>query len=248
LRLKLSLVVALLSAAWLFGKGSSGSPQEQIRALRTQAELFEKQGDWEKACRAYEELIKLDRNLPNVKQKYRYCVRRLLQVYRHRDETYRKDVLSLKYAHALRLYEIVSFYLLETSLDKRKLDAGLLFRKGLDEFKSALADPLFCKVHLNGLRPEQTREFRAYLEKTFGPITILTRDQALEAVREVAMKSLTTFKLNATTTVMEFVCGACHAVDEYSFYLTPNQLKDLYETWTGEYVGVGIRLTMQDGR
>jgi carboxyl-terminal processing protease len=223
---------------------------EKIRQLRKQADQYERQRDWEKACEVYERLLGYGRNLPELRERYRNALRRFYQVRRHsRDDTYLKDVLSLKYSQALRLYEVVLYNLLEGSLDKQKLNPGLLFRKGLEELINALADPVFCQAHLRGLRPEDTRVFRNYLQRAWGaPAGVLTREQVVDQVREIAMKALSGLNLNATTVVMEFACGSCYAIDDYTVYLTPSQFRELADLLKGEYVGVGLRLAVVGGK
>jgi len=224
----LGITAALLCGLWLLSPAlASPVSPEKIKQLRKQAAKYERQYNWEKACEVYEQLLRLNSQLPEVRARYRHALRRYYQVRRHQDSTYRKDVLTLKYSQSLRLYEIVQFNLLEGSLDKHRLDAGRLFRKGLEEFISALADPTFCETHLRGLRPEQTRDFRTYLRQQWGsPASPLTREQAADQVRAVAMKALSVLRLNATTTVMEFTCGSCYAIDEYNVYLTPGQARN----------------------
>jgi carboxyl-terminal processing protease len=47
---------------------------------------------------------------------------------------------------------------------------------------------------------------------------------------------------------MEFACGACYALDEYTLYLTPNQLRELCDALRGEYAGVGLTLRHSDNK
>ena len=246
----LSILAALLLGAWLLAPvfAASLSP-EKLKQLRKQADHFERQRDWDKACETYEEMLRLDRNVPGVRQRYRNALRRFYQVRRHRDATYLKDVLGLKYSQARQLYEVVLFNLLEGALDRQKLTASQLFHKGLEELVSALADPTFCQAHLHGLQPSDTRDFRTYLQRHWGsPGAVLTREQAVDQVRAVAMKALNVLNLNATTTVMEFTSGACYAIDDYTVYLTPGQFRELADLLKGEYVGVGLRLAVVDGK
>lgn len=227
---------------------TSASSAADIEGLRLQAMQLEQQFAWDRACDIYEEILRLNRNLPDVRQSYRHCLRRANQVYRHQDATYRKDVLGLKYELAVRLYETVFLHLLDNSLEKRKVEPGRLFRKGLEEFSCALADPFFCQQHLRGKTPNDTLEFREYLRKKFGEPVTLTRTDAFELVREVALKAKKALELNATATVMEFTCGACYALDDYTMYLSPGQLRVLSDTLKGEIVGVGIWVEQRDGR
>jgi carboxyl-terminal processing protease len=250
-RYGLRITAVLLLGVWLLTPALAAPlPPEKVRQLRKQADRYERLRDWEKACEVYERLIGCGHNPPEIRQRYRNALRRYYQVRRHRDDdTYTKNVLSLNYSQALRLYEVVLYNLLEGSLDRQKLEPGQLFRKGLEEFVNALADPTFCQAHLRGLRPEDTRAFRNYLQHTWGaPGAPLTREQVVEQVREIAMKALRGLNLKATTVVMEFTCGSCYAIDDYTVYLTPSQFRELADLLKGEYVGVGLRLAAVDGK
>ncbi len=246
----LSVVAALVCGAWLLIPDAQALPPERVKQLRKQAETFERASDWEKACDAYDRLIRFGHSDAKLRERQRYCLHRYQQVRRHRDDiTYREDVLTLKYPQALRLYEVVVYNLLEGSLDRQKLDPARLFRKGLEELTNALACPVFCQIHLRGLRPSDTRDFRNYLQRTWASAsTILSREKAVEAVRAVAMTAETTLKLDSTVTVMEFACGACHAVDDYTAYLTPRQFCELADLLKGEYAEIGLRLAVENGR
>jgi carboxyl-terminal processing protease len=250
-RAGLCVTVALSCGLWLLAPALAAPvPPEKLKQLRKEAEKYERQHNWERACEVYEQLLRLNNNSPGIRARYRHALRRYYQVRRHQDISYRKGVLTLKYSQSINLYEVVLYNLLEGALDKHKLTPGLLFRKGLEELTNALADPTFCQTHLRGLRPERTREFRTYLQRTWGSsASVLTREQAVERVREVAMKALSVLKLDSTTTVMEFTCGSCYAIDDYTVYLTPGQFRELADLLKkGEYVGVGLRLAVVNNK
>ncbi len=248
-RHRLHVLAALLVGLLLLTPAFAALDAKRVRQLRKQAEAYERQHDWDRACETYETLLRLDRTLPGVRDRYRNALRRYYQVKRHRDDTYQKYVLTLKYPQALRLYEFVLVNLLEGALDKQRLEPGRLLRKGVEELSNALSDPTFCQAHLRGLRPQDTEAFRDYLRRYWVlPGAVLTRAQVLEQVREVAMRALTALDLNPTTAVMEFTCGACYAIDDYTVYLTPGQFRELAELLKGEYVGVGMRLAAVDGK
>jgi carboxyl-terminal processing protease len=247
-----ALTAALLASVWLLAPAEAApSPEkaEKIKVLKARAESAERISDWAVACDAYEKILALNRNLPAVRERYRNALRRYYQVRRHQDRVYRDEVLSLKYTQALHLYEIVLHNLLRGSLEKQKADPGRLFRKGVEEFRHALADPVFCQVHLKGMRPQDTRAFRDQLQRRWGSGgTLLTREQAVDQLREVVNRSVGALGLSATTVVMEFTCGACYALDDYTAYLTPNQFRELTELLKGEFVGVGLRLGTENSK
>jgi carboxyl-terminal processing protease len=216
--------------------------------MRQQAEVFEKQADWDKACDVYEAILRLRRDLPEVKERYVYCVRRLWQSRRHHDYTYRKEVLSIEYGQAVHLYNVVRDLLLDFSLERKKLTPAKLFRKGLEELDCALADPFFCREHVPPDRLAKVEEFRAILQKTWGNAAPANRKEALKHVCEVALAAQSFLRLSSTVVVMEFACGSCYALDDYTVYLTPAQLRELCSSLRGETVGVGVEIEDQSGR
>jgi C-terminal processing protease CtpA/Prc len=222
---------------------NADSPQ----VLRAQAEQFEKAGAWAAAAEKYGELWRLDRNQNTVRERYWHCLRRLYQVVRLRDPSYQSEVLTLKYPQAVRLYEIVLYNLLHNGLDKNRVSPGSLFRMGLSEFGFALTSAEFCLDHLHGQKPEQVRAFRTRLQTQFADRPIATFEEAVETMRDVVMKTANQYPdINPTTVVMEFLCGACLAVDDYTTYLTPRQVRELCTTLQGQPAGYGIKENDQD--
>jgi carboxyl-terminal processing protease len=227
----------------------ASSHDDPLQVLKADAQRLEKLGQWGEAADKYERILQIDRTQADVRQHYQECLRRYFQSVRLRDSSYRKEVLSLKYTQAIRLYEIVLYNLLNNTLDKSKVTAEILFRKGLEEYRHALASAEFCTDHLQRSRPENTRDLRAALERELGDRKTMTYEDAVDSVRAVVMTSTRHFpQVNPTTVVMEFLCGACHAMDEYTVYLTPRQLRELCNTLKGRYVGVGIRLKSDQNR
>jgi carboxyl-terminal processing protease len=254
-RYGLCVTAGLVCGVWLYLQvltpvGAASLSPERVKQLRKLAAKYEREHNWEKACELYEQVLRFNSTLSEFRARYRHALRRYYQVRRHLDTTYRKDVLTLEYNQSLNLYKIVLHNLLDGTVDKHKLTPGLLFRKGLEELSNALADPTFCQTRLRGLRPEQTRAFRDHLRRTWGSAAaVLTREDALERVREVAMKALSALRLDPTTTVLEFTCGSCYAIDDYTVYLPPGQFRELADLLKrGAYVGVGARLAVVNNK
>src|SRR4051794_35612498 len=99
------VAVVVLAASVTPGRAAP-VPAEQ---WRQEAQTFERQGQWEKACESYVRLLAEDRQHPELRARLRHCVRRLQQVRRHRDPVYRARVLALPMSQALALYmEVLS--------------------------------------------------------------------------------------------------------------------------------------------
>ncbi len=219
----------------------------QIRTLIQQAEEFESQRKWEEARQIYEVVLgKADPSL-KIRERYHRAVRRCWQARRHNDPSYRKEVLSVDYGQALRLHHAITKSLLDESLDKQKLNPTKLFNKGLEELDAALSDPLFLDQHVPADKRGLVPEFRTQVRKTWGNKGEMSRKEAAKQIGEIAMAAEFYLNLNPTVVTMELACGSCYAIDEYTVYLTPNQLSELAQNLTRtEAVGVGLALTIRD--
>lgn len=229
----------------------AGIDPVKVKALRQEAEHHEQRAEWDKACLIYESILRLDRAVPEIQERYQTCLRRYWQVRRHTDPSYRKEILGMDYAQALRLYTVIRNTLLDNALDKGKVDPGQLFRKGLEEFDNALTDPYLVAQYLPAATPRDIRAFRAFLKETWSREERLTRQQAVKQVRDVTLAAQHSLHLNASFIVMEFACGACYGLDEYTLYLTPNQLRELVDSLHGDYAGMftpSVSYRMQSDR
>jgi carboxyl-terminal processing protease len=249
-RLAVLGIFLLGGAVGLVQPSRAGPGPRELKALRVQAEQFERLADWEHACQAYDLLLRLDRTQPGIRGRLLHCLRRYWQASRQKDSSYRKEVLTLGYPQALKIYRYVLTSLLESSVDRKALTPMRVVRKGLEEYRYALADPVFLQYNLPTASPAEVAAFRDYLHEVVGPKVraVRTPQQAVNLVREAAIESLSRFHLNPTTVVMEFTCGACYASDDYTSYLTPAQLRELCEGLKGEPVGVGLKLASLDGK
>ena len=55
-------------------------------------------------------------------------------------------------------------------------------------------------------------------------------------------------RLPPTATLLEFVAAAANGLDDYSAYLTADQLREVYEQIEGNFVGLGVELKAETGR
>jgi carboxyl-terminal processing protease len=220
-------------------------PSSTIKELKTAAEQFEKQGHWAKACGHYAKVLEIQSNLPGVRDRYLYCLRRYLQERRHNDPTYLKEVLTLDYAKSVRLYEFIFGYLGEQALDPDRVTPRELYLKGLEEFENALISPVFIMTHLDKVPRNKIADFRATLQNHWKNQTVNTMTQATNLINKIATLARQQLKLKTTTTVMEFTCGCCFAVDDYTMYLTPAELRGLCNSLKGDSIGVGLKLGLK---
>ena len=247
LRARVILALLCCSGLVVFTSPVHAIPEVEIRKVVKYAEDCEREHKWEEALGAYESLLRETDPGLNIRERYHHAQRRFWQAQRHQDVSYRKEVLSIEYGQAARLHRIITKTLLEASVDKKKLDSTKLFHKGLEELDAALANPNFVELHIPPDKRQHIPAFRAMLAKTWGPMKKLSRDEACKQIGEIAMEAEATLNLSATVVAMEFACGACYAIDEYTVYLTPNKLRELAQTLSkSEAIGVGLILAIRD--
>jgi carboxyl-terminal processing protease len=230
----------ILPSAW-------AAPDEKVDALRHEAELAEKAGQWEKACYLYDQLLTKHRSLPEVRERFRTCLRHANLLQRHRDQTYRQQVLSQDQRVIFRIYREVVTKLRAIYVEPDRTDFTRLFQFGLDELLLALEEEVFRKARLPAtIGPAAVQAFRAQLRESWCNVSIHSQHDLEAEVFKVAQAARKALKLDPVVTVMEFACGACNGLDEHTLYLTPGQLSDVYAALEGETVGVGIQIAIID--
>jgi carboxyl-terminal processing protease len=245
------LATVLLGLALLSPQLRASSPflTDDIKARQFRAKQYEALGRWDKACDEYAAILRIDRGLTGVRESYQRCLRRYHLVFRHRDFSYNKEVLGLKYSQALRLCELVLTNLMDNAVERQRVQPGRLTRYGAEELTFALDEPEFRQEYLPNVKAEALAAFRAVLREAFESAgQVRNRRDVLDQVRHLALKGQTLLGLNAVVTVMEYTCGACAAVDEYTLFLSPGQLREWVDVCKGNYVGVGLKLRREDGR
>ncbi len=242
-----SLSVLFFVLVTTAGVVQAGMPPSKARELFQAGEQFERQADWDKACECYDLVLRIQRDFPQARERHTFCLRRCWQALRHRDVNYRKELLDLDYSQALRLFTLIRDSILDQSVDRKKLQPTQLFRRGLEELDAALKDSYFREHYIPAERHSEIPTFREYLARTLHQVFPASRADLLKALRDVAMTAQTTLQLSSSTVVLEVACGSCYAVDEYSLYLTPFQLRELCQNLKGETVGTGLSVTVNEG-
>jgi carboxyl-terminal processing protease len=212
--------------------------------LRQQAEQLEATGQWASAAEVWEAILARVRNLPDAREHFQFCQRRASQIRRHQDASFRHQVSTVSFPDSLQAYEEVLNRLHAGYVDRDRVEFLLLFKQGLDELRFALSDEAFCQLYLAGLAPDLIGAFRLRLQTDWGQTPHRRAQDAENEAREVALAAQQSLGLSPTLVVLEFICGACGGLDEYTSYLTPSQFNDLAASWTGEAVGVGIGIRL----
>ena len=220
---------------------------EAQQPLPLQAERLEDAGQWGKAADLWYQLLVKDRSSADVKKRHQYCLRRSQQVARHQDPTYRQQVLALSLENALQVYGEILAKLQNDYVEPSKVQMPILFRQGLEELICALEEGM-RQNYFGELSPEAVHDFQAELRTVWLDKQVRKAADAQNLAREIALAAKKSLGLKPSLVVLEMCCGACNALDECTYYLTPAQFNELNASLKGEGVGIGIEVSANGER
>jgi carboxyl-terminal processing protease len=247
-RLCLALAVLLGAAGMLRADGgpptgtataSTAAPEDVNVALRQALDL-ERQHRWADAILSYERALERWPGQVEFRHRLRLCEAHFKLNRRYQDRSFRDVLLQLPRAQALDLYDeilerIGSHYVEPVALVP-------LLRRGFDNLEVALRDPSFLNLNAPDAPPERIKWLRNALLARRQQVDAQVRADARNQVAGVCELARLAANIRPAAIILEFTYGACDALDDYSSYLTPDRLDDLYAMIDGNFVGLGVEL------
>jgi carboxyl-terminal processing protease len=218
--------------------------ENSLAALLQQGAYLEKKQKWGEALSHYEDAIKRfphDQTLQGHQDLARihYDLGR-----RYDDRSYRATMEALSTQQANELYEEV--LLKVDSYFVQKMDWQLLVDRGTRCLEIAIWEG----VLVDGQQTDTADPARAIIIKQLKQFIdehpIKTREEAVAIASATAAFVSAELGVTQTAVILEFVAGASGGLDNYSCYLTGNQLKDVYSQIDGNFVGIGIELKAEN--
>jgi carboxyl-terminal processing protease len=200
----------------------------------------ERSRDWTAAIETYHDAMERWPSRADFGRRLRLCEIHFKLNRRYSDSSFRNILLRLPQEQAVDLYDEVLERIQTNYVDPVPFEP--LIRHGLDNLEVALRDPIFVKTNAPTATPERVVELRETLKRYRSRLVIPDRSAAVRmglTVCEVAHQAI---GLASTPVLMEFTCGACDALDDFTSYLTPDKLEDLYAMIDGNFVGLGVEL------
>jgi len=217
---------------------------QQLHGVIQRAEKLETEHRWGEAVTLYEEALREhpgDRMLSSrhTLAKIHYDIAR-----RYSDSSYVRVLSTLPARDAIALYsevllKIQSHYVTEPSWPA-------LVERGTAALEVAVGQEAFAQRNIPVDARQRAAALPGYLRSTLRSRTISNRQEAIEAVTAAGQLARRYSGISPTAVVLEYTCGAIAALDEYSSYLTVDQLNDVYSQIEGNFVGLGIELKSND--
>jgi carboxyl-terminal processing protease len=224
---------------------AAGAPQApeltaEVNNIVSQGAKLESQRRWGEALSLYEDEV---RKNPSVTQlfdridlaKIHYDLGR-----RYADGSFRRSIASLDESRALELYgevltKIFAHYVQEP-------DWKHLLDRGTRDVDVALNEADFIANNPMQATAETVNDFRRRLHNLTDNRPVRSREELRDVVASAAHLARAELGLSPTAVILEYTAGAAGGLDEYSTFLTADQLTDLYSQIEGNFVGLGVEL------
>ncbi|VAX39096.1 Carboxyl-terminal protease [hydrothermal vent metagenome] len=165
---------------------------------------------------------------------------------RYADESFENQLLSKSRYSSLVLFDEILSRVRRSYV--QQISSTSFVAHGTESLYLALSNPKFLKKNLPEVSAERVAKLRKILREQYWNKPIQNQTDARRVVETVCNTAYSTTGLSASTVVMEYIFGGCNSLDDYSHYLSPNRLKDLYGNIEGEFVGLGIEMKEAKGK
>ena len=239
-----SAAAGLLNTSFSFARESVLRAADNRTAVRTGAQL-ERSRKWLDAIEHYEQALK---DWPEDKE-LQYGLRRSKIHFglerRYADASFDAQLLRLPEPEALSRFDEILREVQTKYVEP--LSTTSFVAHGTESLYLALANDKFVKRHLSGADADAVARLRQILRDQYWNKPVADGAAARRTILEVCGLARSTVGLPGTPVIMEYVFGGCNALDDYSNYLTPDKLEDLYGNIEGEFVGLGIEMKAETG-
>ena len=216
-----------------------------LAAVLDQGRQLEAGNRWGEALSHYEEALRQYRGNETLEQRHdmaklHYSVER-----RYHDHSFLDSISTLDRNQALALYgEILqktnTHYV--SNPPWRKLGV-----RGASAIDLALTDRNFLAANRLTLTPDQLGQLRKEVFQLLGSRSLQTSQDLVTFAGDVARLNEVRAGLTPTATILEFMTAAAEGLDDYSSFLTADQLREVYSQIEGNFVGLGVELKAENG-
>ncbi len=243
-----TLLLLVCYAAPLLYPGSAFAEElsPEVRAAIVSGADLERSEKWldaiehyEKALKGWPENTSLQYGLR--RSKIHFNIER-----RYADGSFETQLLRMTKTAALDRYERLLAQIQANYVEP--VSSTSFVAHGTESFYLALNNPEFIDRHLRSVAPDRVRKLRVTLRDNYWNKPVSDRTGARNVISEVCDLAWNEIRLSSSPIIMEYLFGGCNALDDYSNYLTPDRLNDLYGNIEGEFVGLGIEMKGEAGK
>ncbi|WP_165234221.1 S41 family peptidase [Aquisphaera insulae] len=219
---------------------TAARPDDEVEASLQKGLDQERKRNWAGAIDTYRKSLERWPSRAEFSRRLRLCELHFKLARRYQDASFRNVLLKLPTEQATELYAEVLERIQAHYVDPVPLEP--LVRHGLDNLEVALRDPNFLRINVGEPAPQRVAWLREQLRERRAHLAVADRSVAARCALDACDLARQALDMAATPVLLEFTCGACDALDDFTSYLTPDKLEDLYAMIDGNFVGLGIEL------
>ncbi len=220
-------------------------PTNALNAVLEEGRQFESNNRWGEALSHYEESLRQHYGNETLQERHDVAKLHYSLDRRYHDRSFRKSISALGGQKALSLY---SELLLKMSTHYVNIpDWHKLGARGTRAIDIALANVDFRSFNRLQITSDQYAQLRQEMYQRLGQRKLRNSRELIAMAGEMAQLIESRTGLAPTATVLEFVASAANGLDNYSAYLTADQLREVYEQIEGNFVGLGVELKAEAG-
>ena len=201
---------------------------------------------WVEAIELYEKSLKKWNDNEQLKQGLRQSKVHFSIERRYADKSFVTTMLPMSRSEAMLYLDDVLEKVRHYYVDS--VSATNFIAHGTESLYFGLNNEKFLQRNLPYGDSARISQVRRTLREQYWNKTANGADGARRIVVELCDLTQRELNLPPSAVVMEFVFGGCNSLDDYSSYLTPGKLGDLYNNIDGEFVGIGIEMKAETGK
>ena len=207
--------------------------------LRVGVEL-EQQRRWGEALSHYEDALRKHPGQRDLAERLLLSRLHYEVARRYTDTSYLDAIRELAPRQAADLYGEVLLKIHAHHVDQPSWNS--LFQKGTTALEIAIAEPTLQSRFGVNWNEGRHRTLMQEVRKAGAAFPIQTRQESRDATAYVAQLVERQTGIPQQAVILEYACAAVASLDDYSAFLTGNQLDEILSQIEGNFVGLGIEL------
>jgi carboxyl-terminal processing protease len=220
-------------------RGATAETVEVDQILREGVRL-EEQRHWAEALTHYEDALRKHPGRPDLSQRLQVARAHYEVARRYGDHSFVDAVQRMNERQALDLYSDVTLKIQSHYVEQPSWRS--LLQRGNLALEIALLDGTFQQQNRLQLSPSVVQAHLGELNHALTSRPVRTRQEARDAVSFIAHATSHRLGVAPQVIVLEYACAAGSSLDDYSSFLTGNQLDEVMSQIEGNFVGLGIEL------
>lgn len=228
-----------------FSPLSSDSRDDAVRAALETGYGMEQRRLWADALVHYEDASRQFPESEGLQERLQIVRIRFDLSRRYADGSYVNSTRQLSVSDSIDLFREVCIKIQSHYVDPP--DWQLIVQRGNRNLEIALRDRDFLAVNQVRIPDIEVSRFVRYIMERTTEQHLSDRVAAEQLILAMARVGEQQLGIPAVSAILEYVCGATSSLDQYSTFLTPEQLDDVYSQIEGNFVGLGIELKSSGG-